>query len=73
MKLALLVNVSAWIQGLALRGSDLESSDLVCENVGELMTEKLVVIVLTVLLNTYSSLKNDNQSSCLCCDLILED
>lgn len=64
MKLALLVNVSAWIQGLALRGSDLESSDLVCENVGELMTEKLVVIVLTVLLNTNNSLKNDNQSSC---------
>lgn len=63
MKLALLVNVSAWIQGLALRGSDLESSDLVCENVGELMTEKLVVIVLTVLLNTNNSLKNDNQSS----------
>lgn len=50
MKLALLVIVSAWIQGLALRGSDLESSDLVCENVGELMTEKLVVIVLTVYL-----------------------
>lgn len=73
MKLALLVNVSAWIQGLALRGSDLESSDLVCENVGELMTEKLIVIVLTVLLNTNNSLKNDNQSSCLCCDLILED
>lgn len=64
MKLALLVNVSAWIQGLVLRGSDLESSDLVCENVGELMTEKLVVIVLTVLLNTNNTLKNDRVAAC---------
>lgn len=62
MKLALLGSVSAWIQGLAVRGSDrdLESGDSVCENVGELMTEKLIVIVLTVLPNTNNSLKKDN-------------
>lgn len=60
MELALLVNVSAWIQGLALRGSDLESGGLVCESVGELMTERLIVIVLMVLPNTSNSLKKDN-------------
>lgn len=45
MKLTLLLNVSAWIQGLALRGSDLKSGDSICENVGELMTAKSLVIV----------------------------
>lgn len=60
MKLALLVNVSAWIQGLPWRGSDLESGDSVCENVGELMTEKLIVIVLIVLPNINNSLKKDS-------------
>lgn len=64
------MNVSAWIRGLALRGAALESGDSVCENAGELMTEKLVVIMLP---NTNNSLKKDNLSSCFCCDLILED
>lgn len=46
MKLAFLLNVSAWIQGLASRGSDSKSGDLICEN-EELMTAKnLVMIVL---------------------------